>query len=69
MTVQILQTKLQVVLAECKGWLNKKVSSKKQFQAIAGKLQHVAKCVKSARVFMSRIFAAIRAAPSHGNTR
>ena len=44
----------------------KKVASKKQLQNLAGKLHHIAKCVKSARAFTNRILAAIRAAPIYG---
>ena len=37
------------------------MASRKQLQILAGKLQHVVKCVKPTHIFMNRILATIRA--------
>lgn len=66
MTVTLPEDKLEEILSECRDWQARTSATRKQLQSIAGKLQHVAKCVKPARVFMNRILAAIRAAPYRG---
>ena len=41
-------------------------TTKKRLQRLAGRLNHIAKCVQPARRFMTRIFAALRATPYMG---
>ena len=66
MTVTIPQEKLADVLRECQVWESAARASRRDLQRLVGRLQHVAKCVRSARTFMSRILAALRAAPYAG---
>ena len=69
MQVTIPQQKLQDTLEDCRAWMNKTSTTKRQLQRLAGRLQHIARCVMPARRFMSRIFQAVRDAPKHGAYR
>ena len=62
-SVTVPQDKLVEVVTECEAWKLKKTASRRQLQSIAGKLQHIAKCVKPARRLTNHILAAIRFAP------
>ena len=68
MTVTIPRTKLEEILIDCQEWMTKTTTTKKGIQKLAGKLQHIARCVEPARRFMSRIFNALREAPATGRT-
>ena len=68
MQVTIPRSKLHDVLNDCKKWMEKRSGTKKQLQKLAGRLQHIARCVEPARRFMSRIFDAIRDAPHRGSS-
>lgn len=66
MTITIPQDKLHEILTECQQWMNSDRATKKQMQSLAGKLVHVAKCVRPARKFISRILESLRKAPEYG---
>ena len=66
MRVEISDDKINEVLAECDAWSIASLASRKDLQRLVGRLQHIAKCVRPARRFMSRILAALRAAPFTG---
>ena len=68
MMVTIPEAKLTDILADCNDWLSKKSSTRRQLQRLAGRLQHIARCVAPARRFMSRIFQAVRDAPPNGSS-
>ena len=67
MSVTIPQQKLQDTLDDCETWLKKSSTTRRQLQRLAGRLQHIARCVMPARRFMSRIFQAVRDSPTHGS--
>lgn len=46
----------------CVRWEVARRASRKDLQQLIGKVQHIAKCVRSARRFMTQILAALRAA-------
>ena len=62
MTIKILHDRLQNVIL----WKDKKLASRRDIQRLVGQLQHVAKCIRPARHFISHILAALRAAPLKG---
>ena len=66
MSVCIEPSKLSEIRAECRVWKSKATATKKEIQRMAGKLQHVTKCVKSARKFMNRVLSALRHFPLYG---
>lgn len=47
-------------------WSNKVVSSKKELQSLIGKLNFVAGCVKPGRVFLGRMYGAMKVCPDVG---
>ena len=67
MTVVIPGEKLADTLRECRDWMAKELTTRRQLQRLTGRLQHIAKCVLPARRFMSRIFEALRATPFRGS--
>ena len=66
MVVNLPHDKVEEVLNECRVWKGKSSASRKQIQSLAGKLQHLAKCVKPATRFMNRVLCALRASPPTG---
>ena len=66
MRVEIPHQKLVEVVAECASWDAMYRASRRDIQRLVGRLQHVARCVRSARTFISRILAALRATPYTG---
>ena len=66
MSVCIEPSKLSEIIEECRMWKSKATATKKELQRIAGKLQHVTKCVKSARKFMNHVLSALRQFPPYG---
>lgn len=59
---RLADTKLLV-----KGWLKKRAANRKEVESLAGTLQFISKCVKPGRLFLSRIFAFVRALPRGKN--
>ena len=66
MILTIPDEKLREVHELCDVWMTALTATKKDFQSIAGKLNHLAQCVQHARKFMGRILAASREAPETG---
>ena len=66
MRIEIPTEKLGEVLDECKMWGVGRRASRKELQRLVGRLQHIAKCIRPARRFMSRILSALRRAPYAG---
>ena len=66
MTLTLPEKKMVEILLECAKWKSKSKTSRKQLQSLAGKLNHLAKCIKPAVRFSNRVLAAIRAAPPVG---
>ena len=66
MSITIPAEKFSEVLTECKAWKEKRLVSMKQIQSLAGKVQHLSKCVKPAIRFSNRILAALRTTPPFG---
>lgn len=58
--------RLEDVLSECERWSTKALASRKDLQRLAGRLQHIAKCIRPARRFMARILLALRETPARG---
>ena len=66
MEVTIPALKLQEILDIAVIWATKKSATRREYQVLAGKLNHVALCILPARRFMSRILTALRSAPQSG---
>ena len=68
MTLTIPTAKLRDILEECTAWMSRKSASKKDIQSLVGRLVHIAKCIKPARRFISRILRTLAQAPDSGQT-
>ena len=66
MEITVPQQKLDEVLNLNTEWETRHRASRKDFQVLAGKLNHLAQCILPARRFMSRILAALRSSPRVG---
>lgn len=64
MTISIPQAKLAEVLEECRHWLTRKRVTRTMVQSLAGRLSHVAGCIRHARKFLTRILGALRGDPT-----
>ena len=60
MTLSIPQAKLSQVLEQVKATKAKNFITKRQLQSLLGNLLFIAKCVKPARIFVSRLLTALR---------
>jgi hypothetical protein len=69
MSISIPPEKLKDTLALVRDWLDKNQASKKMLQSILGKLFHISKCCKPARLFLNRMLDLLRAAPNKGYIR
>ena len=67
MTLSIPEGKLEEIIVECERWKSITSATKKQIQSLAGKLQHISKCVNPATRFMNRILYALRVTPYVGS--
>ena len=67
--MRIDQEKLTEIRTHCYTVRGKKFLSKRSFQSLLGKLFHVHKCVKAARVFMNRMLDLFRRNVSKKNNR
>lgn len=47
-------------------WRYKITANRQQIESLLGKLHHVGKCVKPARLFVARMLQTLRASPKHG---
>ena len=69
MEVKIPQKKLDEIVEECQTWRHVQRTSKKKIRSLAGKLQHVSKCIPQGRRFMCRILEALRKAADDETVR
>ena len=60
MTMEVSPDKLKDMKTELHGWLDKTSATRKEVESLVGKLQFLAKCVKSGRVFLGRLIQWIR---------
>lgn len=61
MTISIPKPKLEEVVHECHRWFGRKRVTRAMVQSLAGRLAHVAGCIRHGRKFLTRILAALRA--------
>ena len=64
-TLSIPHNKLEEVISVVDRHIQKRSISRKQLQSIIGKLLHIAKCVRPARLFVSRLLKKLRGAPRY----
>ena len=62
MSLSIPKEKIDEVIAHVTRYVKARSMSKKQLQSVLGQLLHVAKCVRPARLFVSRLLDALRGA-------
>ena len=67
MTLEVTPQRLAETNELLMSWENKKTASKFELQSLLGKLNFVAKCVKPARLFISRMLELLRNMPNHGH--
>ena len=60
MTIEISDEKLKEIQTELHTWLFKTTARRKEVKSLVGKLQFMAKCVRSGRVFLGRLIQWIR---------
>jgi len=68
-TMEVTPERLIEINALTSEWLDKEFATVKEVQSIIGKLNFVAKCVKPARVFISRMLNFLREMNKKGQTR
>ena len=61
MTLTVPPRKLKDILKQVRHIAKKRSISKKQLQSLIGRLVHISKCIKPARLFISRLLEALRA--------
>ena len=66
MTMEISQEKLEEIKQELQRWLYKQSASRREVEALIGKLQFMAKCIKAGRIFLSRLINWIRGMDRNG---
>ena len=65
-TIEVPEEKLRNIIGELEYWRNKGNATRREIQSIIGKLLHIAKCVKPARLFIGRMLCTLRRAPDRG---
>ena len=60
LTLEVTDTRLLEINHLLKDWLRKKVTTRVEIESLVGKLMFVSKCVRSSRVFLSRILNFLR---------
>ena len=60
MTMEISEQKMMEIRAEIDTWLYKTQARRKEVESLIGKLQFMAKCIRSGRIFISRLIQWIR---------
>ena len=60
MAMEISSDKIKEIQQEVGRWLTKTAAKQKMVESLIGKLQFVAKCVRSGRIFLSRLIQCIR---------
>lgn len=69
LTIELPGQKLNDTLSLVKTWYSRRYATKKDIQALLGKLLHVAKCVRPARLFVGRMLDTLRQAPDAGTIK
>ena len=69
LTMSIPIEKIEDILSELRFWSTKPTATKSQLSSILGKLHFISKCVRPARLFVSRMLETLRAAPDTGYIR
>lgn len=69
LTMSIPTSKIEEILLELRSWSNKCTANKTQLNSLLGKLHFISKCVRPARLFVSRMLETLRAAPERGYVR
>ena len=67
MVFEVPQDRVFDLQAELSQWTNLTTFSKRQLQALLGKLSFVTACVRPGRIFMSRLLNRLRSLPSKGS--
>ena len=67
--IRIPHVKLNEILELCNQWASRTSATKNQIQSSLGKLVHIGKCVRPARVFINRMLQVLRQAPDSGHVR
>ena len=68
MEIHIPQNKITDIIDILYSWTKRHCATKRQLQHILGKLLYISRCVKPARLFVSRMLDTLRAAPPYGYT-
>ena len=66
MTLSIDSDRLEEILSLLQDWLEKMLATKKQYQQLIGLLNFVAACVRPGRIFLSRMYIAMKYTPETG---
>ena len=66
LTISIPGEKLLEILTILKSWIDKQYCSVKELQSLAGSLNFSARCVRSGRIYLSRILNFLRSIPVTG---
>ena len=61
-TLSIPNDKLDEVIAIVRSYTTKRSLSRKQLQSVIGKIMHIAKCIRTARLFLARLLEKLRGA-------
>ena len=67
LTMEIDKKRLEEILLLLDKWFHKKKATRKEIESLIGLLSFVAKCVRSSRVFLSRMLDCLRAFPEVGS--
>ena len=68
LTLSIPPAKVNEILQLLRKWQCKTTATKHQLQSLLGKLHHISKCVRPARLFVGRMLDTLRQAPETGYT-
>ena len=63
MKITIPAPKLKEIIDLVREWQTKRTANRREFQSIAGKINHAAQCIPPARKFFARILYALRSCP------
>ena len=69
MLIRIPDSKINETLRHVSEWRCANVATRTQLRSLLGKLFHIAKCCKPARLFVSRMLDTLRSSPPHGYIR
>lgn len=69
MTLEVSANRLVEIRQMLEIWITKSEANKKEIQSLLGKLNFIAKCVKPARLFISRMLDFMKSMPHNGNVK